>query len=37
MVEIYYKLIKASRRTIDQVPPNLQEKVQAMLDADLSA
>ncbi|MGO0061834.1 CD1375 family protein [Brevibacillus fluminis] len=34
MAEIYFKLVKSGRRTIDQVPANLQEEVQAMLDAD---
>jgi len=33
---IYYNLVKAGRRTIDQVPANLREEVQAMLDADKS-
>ncbi|WP_275296580.1 CD1375 family protein [Brevibacillus choshinensis] len=34
MVAIYYNLIKAGRRTIESVPANLREEVQAMLDAD---
>ncbi|WP_275296683.1 CD1375 family protein [Brevibacillus choshinensis] len=34
MAAIYYNLIKAGRRTIDSVPTNLREEVQAMLDAD---
>ncbi|MGN7470513.1 CD1375 family protein [Brevibacillus sp. SAFN-007a] len=37
MTQIYYNLVKAGRRTIDQVPENLREEVQAMLDADSSA
>ncbi|MGG0754150.1 CD1375 family protein [Brevibacillus laterosporus] len=34
MAEIYYKLIRADRRSIDQVPVNLQREVRAMLHAD---
>ncbi|MED4749965.1 CD1375 family protein [Brevibacillus choshinensis] len=34
MSTIYYNLVKAGRRTIDQVPANLREEVQAMLDAE---
>ncbi|WP_267459302.1 CD1375 family protein [Brevibacillus composti] len=37
MALIYYNLVKAGRRTIDQVPANLREEVQAMLDADASS
>lgn len=37
MVEIYYKLIKEGRRTIDQVPNHLRADVQALLDADANA
>lgn len=33
MAEVYYKLVKAGRRTIDQVPEHLRAEVQAMLDA----
>lgn len=33
---IYYNLVKAGRRNIDQVPANLREEVQAMIDADES-
>jgi hypothetical protein len=31
MVEVYCKLIKADRRTINQVPENLRDAVQAKL------
>jgi len=34
MAVIYYRLIKAGRKTIDDVPTNLQPEVQALLDAD---
>ncbi|MGG0757918.1 CD1375 family protein [Brevibacillus laterosporus] len=34
MAEIYYKLIRADRRSIDQVPFNLQREVRAMLYGD---
>jgi hypothetical protein len=34
MAAVYYKLIKAGARTIDQVPQHLQADVQALLDAD---
>ncbi|WP_415481411.1 CD1375 family protein [Bacillus infantis] len=34
METIYYTLVKAGRREIDQVPEHLRDKVQAMLDAD---
>ncbi|MDR7318930.1 CD1375 family protein [Brevibacillus nitrificans] len=37
MASIYYNLVKAGRRTIDSVPENLREEVQAMLDADSAA
>lgn len=37
MVEIYYKLVKEGRRTIDQVPANLRADVQTLLDADANA
>lgn len=34
MEKNYYRLIKAGRKTIDDVPSILKEKVQALLDAD---
>lgn len=34
MVELYYRLVKEGRRTIDQVPEKIRAEVQAMLDAD---
>ena len=34
MVDLYYKLVKEGRRTIDQVPAGLRSEVQAKLDAD---
>ncbi|MED4783812.1 CD1375 family protein [Brevibacillus choshinensis] len=34
MITIYYNLVKAGRRTIDQVPANLQEEVRAMINAE---
>lgn len=34
MAEVYYKLIKAGRKTIEQVPESLQEAVQLLLDAE---
>lgn len=34
MAVIYYRLIKAGLKTIDQVPPNLKDEVQALLDAE---
>ncbi len=37
MAEVYFKLIKAGRRIIDQVPDHLKEEVQEMLDAEQSA
>lgn len=36
MAGIYYKLIKAGRKTIDDVPENLRAEVQALLDADVA-
>lgn len=36
MEKIYYRLILKGEKTIDQVPPNLKAKVQALLDADAS-
>lgn len=32
MIELYYTLVKAGRRTIDQVPERYRAKVQAMLE-----
>lgn len=32
MVELYVKLIKAGRRTIDQVPEQLREEVRKALE-----
>ena len=34
MAQVYYNLIKAGYRTIDQVPTLWQADVQALLDAD---
>ena len=34
MAMIYYALIKAGRRTIEQVPEVIRAEVQALLDAD---
>jgi hypothetical protein len=31
MIELYYTLVKAGRRTIDQVPERYRAQVQAML------
>lgn len=31
MVQVYYRLVKAGKRTIDQVPEHLREAVQAKL------
>ncbi len=36
MIELYYNLVKAGRRTIGQVPDRYRAEVQAMLDADVS-
>lgn len=33
MVELYVQLIKAGKRTIDQVPTKFQADVQALLNA----
>lgn len=35
MVRVYYELIKAGKRTMQQVPAHLREEVQAMLDTDV--
>ncbi|WP_371736932.1 CD1375 family protein [Brevibacillus sp. HD1.4A] len=37
MAAIYYSLIKAGRREMEQVPAHLREEVQAMLNAEISA
>ena len=34
MAKIYYELIKKGLKTIDDVPANLIDEVQALLDAD---
>lgn len=34
MVQLYYKLVVAGMRTIDQVPAQYREAVQALLDAE---
>ncbi|MGN0317817.1 MAG: CD1375 family protein [Lachnospira sp.] len=34
MVELYYKLIKAGRKTITEIPLKYREDVQALLDAE---
>lgn len=34
MVMVYYKLIKAGRKTIEEVPETIRSEVQALLDAD---
>lgn len=33
MAELYYKLIKAGKKTIEDVPANLKSEVQALVDA----
>lgn len=33
MVQLYYTLVKAGKRTIDQVPTQYRTEVQAILDA----
>lgn len=35
MAKVYFQLIKAGRRTIDQVPESIRAEVQAMLDAEV--
>ena len=35
MVELYYKLIKAGKKTITEVPLKYREKVQTLIDADM--
>ena len=34
MAKVYYELIKAGYRTIEQVPPTWRAAVQALLEAD---
>lgn len=34
MAYVYYKLIKAGKRTIEEVPENIRAEVQALLDQD---
>jgi len=34
MAQVYYKLIKAGIKTLEQVPANLYTEVKALLDAD---
>ena len=34
MVQIYFKLVKAGTRTIEQVPASIRAEVQALLDAE---
>ena len=33
MIEMYFKLVKGGRRTIEQVPDKYRVEVQALLDA----
>jgi len=35
MVQVYFQLVKAGRRTIEQVPANLRAEVQALLDMEV--
>lgn len=35
MAKVYFQLIKAGRRTIEQVPESIRAEVQAMLDAEV--
>lgn len=35
MIELYYKLVKENRRTIEQVPEMYRAEVQALLDANV--
>lgn len=37
MAKIYYELIKKGIKSIDDVPPELKDEVQALLDADRKA
>ena len=34
MVELYYKLIKMGRKTLEQVPTKYRDEVKALLDAE---
>ena len=34
LIDAYYKLIKAGRRTIEDILPQYEDRVQALLDAD---
>lgn len=34
MAFVYFKLIKAGKKTIEDVPANLREEVQALIDAE---
>lgn len=35
MAKIYYNLIKKGLKTIDEVPSNIREEVQALLDSEV--
>ena len=35
MAKIYYNLIKKGLKTIDDVPTNIREEVQALLDSEV--
>ena len=35
MAKIYYSLIKKGLKTIDDVPSNIREEVQALLDSEV--
>lgn len=37
MVQVYYKLIKAGSRTIEQVPEKLRSEVISLLDAEIES
>lgn len=37
MAEVYYRLIKAGRKTLEEVPENIRADVKALLDAEKSA
>lgn len=34
MVELYYKLVKNGRKTLEQVPAKYRDEVKALLDAE---
>lgn len=36
MVDVYYKLVKAGAKTIEEVPEIHRQEVQAMLDAEVA-